>query len=361
MFKEYEFVVDGLSDWLGLSGIRVIPNRDFKGGVIEYGMPEPISHKLSDELDLEFGFAGTYPSGLLPTPPTEVSITQKPLITLTSETARDIDYFNELASKLSRFMSIAIDQDAHIQSVNVVVERQPSNSYVPPKRRVSVYRPFFPKPKQGRKISSLDLLFDYHDIRNGFEEVINNWIGNCESDTFLPVINLYRSSRTMTSLSLDTRFLYLCQGIEILHRKIFPNEKNMDKKKFRNVRQQIILSLPADCPNVIKQRIGGLNELSLRDRIRHMMRGFENWFDIDGGAEEFAKKVATTRNFLTHFSSGLEDKAAKGQELWELFSKLEILVLLHILDLIGFNEQEIATVAQRPIYRFSRELRVNDD
>ena len=57
----------------------------------------------------------------------------------------------------------------------------------------------------------------------------------------------------------------------------------------------------------------------------------------------------------------LEDNAAKGQELWELFSKLEILVLLHILDLIGFNEQEIATVAQRPIYRFSRELRVNDD
>ena len=83
-----------------------------------------------------------------------------------------------------------------------------------------------------------------------------------------------------------------------------------------------------------------------------MMEPFEGWFRDNENSEDFAKRVGNTRNYFTHYSSELKKGQGGGEELFGLYTKLEILLLLHILKLIGFNECQIAKVVER-----SRRLR----
>lgn len=70
-----------------------------------------------------------------------------------------------------------------------------------------------------------------------------------------------------------------------------------------------------------------LHEYSLRKRLEKIIDYFGNILDIvipDKG--EFVKDVYNTRNFLTHYDKGLENKAKKGKELYKRTKQLKFLI-----------------------------------
>ena len=60
--------------------------------------------------------------------------------------------------------------------------------------------------------------------------------------------------------------------------------------------------------------------------------------------------IMKTRNYLTHYDSKSEAKAAKGRVLEFLCVKMNALFRLHFLKLIGFNEQEIDAIVDKCSY-----------
>jgi hypothetical protein len=62
---------------------------------------------------------------------------------------------------------------------------------------------------------------------------------------------------------------------------------------------------------------------------------------------EFKNKIVDTRNYMTHYDISLEDKASRGNDLWELVKKLEILVEVCLLSETGFTGGEIRDLFQK--------------
>ena len=81
--------------------------------------------------------------------------------------------------------------------------------------------------------------------------------------------------------------------------------------------------------------------------MEEMAMPFENWFRDNESSKDFAVKVSETRNHLTHYSRELVNEQGMGEPLHNLYTKLEILLLLHILEFIGFSREQITTVTER--------------
>ena len=64
------------------------------------------------------------------------------------------------------------------------------------------------------------------------------------------------------------------------------------------------------------------------------------------------RSIVDTRNYLTHYDESLEKNAADGTELWALCQKMEAMFQLHILNILGFSENEVSE-----IYKNSENLR----
>lgn len=357
-FKEYDFWVEGLSEWLAMSGITTTTDITTASGTIEYHQPEPITHNLPDGITMIFDFASSGPPPLSIYPSTEVRVAQTPYISLSSTESKTLDYFNSLAIKLNRFLSLVVDQEVQIQTIKVTAEQKVDGGNETHKFLVRVYRRFSPSNDREAKIDRHMILFSYPTINN-FDEMINKWLENYENDTFANAIDLYFASKSNVPLRSQTRFLYLCQSIEILHRRMFPNEMIIPEQEFNDLKRKIMTSLPTNCPEFVQRKIESANQLSLRDRVKRMMNLFEDWFRGDEDGEEFAKRVSNTRNYLTHYHGRRNSRAADEQELWNLYNKLEILTTLYVLMLLGLDKNDIIPIVQETSSRLNQELRIN--
>lgn len=337
-FTKFRFSVEELDKWLAVSGFKIDSETTHESGSIQFSRPKNIKHVISDDLELEFGFLTSYDIPFLPSI-TEVRIVQNEFVSLISSEPRDIDYFNSLALKLCFFWSLALDQVVSIQYVTVFPAGGTQSEGESEGPRIQVYGQFRPWTASEPTVRWHNILFGYSDIEDRFEEYLSNWIRNYEA--FEPAFNLYLVYRFDDSQFVDVRFLQLMQGFEVLHRRMYPDQKVMEKSEFRSLHKAIRTSLPENCPKTIRDKIAFANELPLSDRIRGLIEPFQHWFIDTEESEEFIKKVANTRNYLTHYRENLESKAAKGQELILLYDKLEVLFRLHLLRLIGFEAEQI--------------------
>jgi len=78
-----------------------------------------------------------------------------------------------------------------------------------------------------------------------------------------------------------------------------------------------------------------------------MVKPFKDLFGNEKERGSFIRKVVDTRNYLTHYDSGLETKAASRESLQELCMKLEALFQLHFLRLIGMDSESIKSIANK--------------
>ena len=115
-FSKIVFSVEGLDEWLGISGIHTDDNWRERSASIRFDLPDDIAFHLPDGIDMKFLFIGTLPS--LPVI-TEARITQKAYISLVSAELQPLDDFLSLILKIHTFLSSAIDKPISLKSVTV--------------------------------------------------------------------------------------------------------------------------------------------------------------------------------------------------------------------------------------------------
>ena len=346
-FKEMYFFVEGLSEWLNESGIDIGDYPILNGSTIKIRNPDSIVHDLPDGITMKFEYSLGHSGLLVGRPITNVEVTQEPLISIVLDHPKDIEFFISFATKLSNFLSLAVANETQVLAVYLPGEKLP----------IRVYSHMLPSAEEEKSINSLDVLFTYSDVEATFVEMMSTWLERYKEDSLETALNLYFVSKSNKIQYLDTKFLYLAQGFEVLHRKTHSQSGKICKKDFDRIKKKIFASLPESCPSFVRQKISEANHLSLSERLQEMLEPFDGWFGNDEGSKKFAKQVADTRNYLTHYSSGLEQSAAMGRELIHLYEKLETLVLLRILMLIGFAKHEITSIVQSN-HRLSQILNV---
>ena len=320
-FSELRFSVDGLDEWLPTSGLRVGYNP--KDGSVH---SKEIALNLPDEIELKSIFEDN-----------------KAYISLKSKKLRPIEYFLDLVSKLHNLLCFAIDKAVSLDSVtgysSEITQFWNEKKYETP---IKVY--YRSVPYSEEKSKNYWPVFIYNEVADQFEKILTKWIENYE--IYEPAFNLYFASVSSGQKYLEWKFLSLAQGIETLHRRN-SQEMEMPEEEFVKIKENVLGVTPDEKQEWLETRLKYANELSLRKRIKQMINPFKDLFGNSREHGSFIRKVVDTRNYLTHYDSGLETKAASREDLWKLCMKLEALFQLHFLLLIGMDIESIKSIANK--------------
>ena len=299
-FNAVSFSIEGIDEWVGISGIEVDNRFEDSASTILYNRPEDISFNLKNDMQLLITFAWK-PPGFPMIKRAEVS--QKTYFKLISKEARELDEFTAIASKITAFLCFVMNKIVCLDEISA------TNNDL--RQSVEIYCRTWPYAKDEPVINELDMLFGFEEKQNRIESLINKWLENYEQIT--PAFDLYFLTKTETLPSLDLHFLTLVQALEAFHR-----------------------------------RTSG-EKCSLRNRLEKMTQPFDN-FMCGENRPGLIDKIIKKRNYLTHHDSKLEPHVAKGEALWFICRKMNALFRLQFLKLIGFDEQEINAIVDKCSY-----------
>lgn len=336
-FNSISFSVEGLNEWVGITGISVNYSSDYKSATIEYKPQNEIVFHLKSDFKLHIFFAYTLP-GFSKT--TEAKITQRTYFKLSSENIRELSEFTTLIHQLTYFLCFAVDDTVTIADVtassNELVTQTEGDK--PRPVPIKLYYPSLPFSETKPKIETHKMLFQFHHILENAESIFNNWLNAYTQ--IRPAIGLYFSAVTGTYKYLDGRFLALAQALETYHRRT-STETLMDVDKFRNLLAQLLWLCPKKHRLWLKGRLYHGNEINLGLRIKRIIEPYRTYLGNSKQRNKLIRDIVNTRNYLTHYNESLELSSAKGIDLWLLCQKIEAIFQLHLLQQLGFTNEEI--------------------
>ncbi len=340
LLNELQFSVEGIDEWVGLSGIKVQHNFEERTASITYVPPNEISLDLHDGMKLLITFSWTLPCF---SSQREAKITQKTFFKIESENERPIDDFVSAAYKIVTLLCFAIDKTVCIEQVsatsNSITQDVGDGRTVPV--RMSIYYASLPFENNPPKIDWHSMLFRFGEIADDAERIINNWLEAYEEID--PALNLYFSTKTGAHKYLESRFLALAQGLETYHRRT-SNDKLMEETVFNELKERLIMQCPEASREWLSKRLSHGNELSLSQRIKSIIEPFKELLGNSAARSKLIRSIVDTRNYLTHYDESLESAAIAGRDLWLLCQKMEAIFQLHLLQVLGFTKTEVKAV-----------------
>ena len=316
VFNTLTFSVEGIDEWVGISGFEFVPQFEEHTATISYQLPTDVSLNLDNGMQLLITFEWTPPR--LPII-TEARISQKTNFKLVSKDARELSDFISVVHKITTFLCFSIDQTVILDSMKATSDDlyQDIGEGKTRTMPINIYYPSRPYSTDEPKIWQHDMLFGFGKIQNDAEEKINKWIKAYEQID--PAFNLYFSAKRGEQQYLDEKFLTLIRGLEAYHKRKFDGRLN----------------------------------IPLKQRIKGIIEPFKDIIGDESKRDSLIDKIVKTRNDLTHSNLDLNPQTAKSKILWYLCLKMELLFQLHFLHLIGFNREEIdSIVANSPQIRW---------
>ena len=307
-FNSLTFSIEGIDEWVGMSGFT--EGFQFQKDVVTISFQQPpnISIELKNGMQLLMTFH------CMPTAEFfEYKISQKTYFQLVSEDERELKEFLSVAHKITNFLCFAIDQTVYLDSMSATSDdfRQDIGGGELRPISINIYSSSGPYSQNQPKIYQDDMLFGFEWIYNDAEKKINNWLKAYEQIN--PAFDLYFLAKMGAQPTLKARFLALAQGLEVYHRGINGGRREFGK------------------------------------RLEDITQPFEDIIRNQTTREELISTIVNTRNYLTHYDRSLESKAAKAADLWPLCLKMELLLQLHFLQLIGFSHEQIDSLLANSI------------
>lgn len=336
-FNTVSFSVEGLNEWLGISGISVLYGDDCRTATISYTPQDEIVYNLRNGFKLHIYFGYTLP-GFPNT--TEAKITQQAYFKLSSDDAKELHDFIATLHQITYLLCFAVDETVTISDVsatsNEIVTEVSDGKKMPVP--IKVYYPSLPFSEETPKIDNHKMLFQFGQVRENTEVIINNWL---EAYSIIrPALGLYFSAVTGTHKYLDGKFLALAQGLETYHRRT-SSETLMERGKFRKLVATLLCLAPKEHRKWLRGRLFHGNEINLGQRIKQIIEPYKPYLGNSRERNKIIRGIVNTRNYLTHYSEELEKESAKDADLWVLCQKMEAIFQLHLLQQLGFTEPEI--------------------
>jgi hypothetical protein len=343
-FERVKFSIEGLDEWVGISGITVDNNFEEKTGSIHFTPPKEETHILDDGNEFSIRFHWTLPGG---PSLTEAKITQKSLIEICSKNGLlPLQDFTQYIYRFTNFLSLAHDKPVALKYLegyhpDIFIEFE--NKKI--SQKIEIVYSSLPHPEKEPKTDIFRLLFNYRTLSENFGKVLSNWFADYEE--LEPAFNLYFAATGSDNLYLDNKFLFLVQGLETLHRRTNLDKTYMKAEEFKTIQEALVRACPKEHKEWLKNKLHYANEVSLRQRLKDLIDPLSEYFGDNKSIKALLNDTVNTRNYLTHFDIDTENSAKKASGLLDLFYKLEILFKLTLLKRIGLNEDQIKEAINR--------------
>jgi hypothetical protein len=343
IFDTFRFSVEGLDEWLNISGINVERDWDSKTASITYTPPVEDCLTLKNGMHLKFIFMWTPPG--FPTIK-EASITQKAFIELRSDDPRPLADFISVAYEITSLLCFAIDEIVSIRDVTATTRRfqREIGEHKAVPIPIKVLYPSQPFSKTEPEANRGSMLFRFAEIRENAHEIFNKWLDAYQ--VFGTSLNLYFASKTGAHRFIDGTFLSLAHCMETFHRRT-SDETLMTENEYNELRSRLLEKCPAERQEWLRGILVYGNEINLRKRLKRIFVPFKKYLGGTSERSRIINSIVDTRNYFTHYSKELKTKAASGKDLWLLCLKMEAILQLHFLKELGFTDKQIEECVSR--------------
>jgi hypothetical protein len=261
---------------------------------------------------------------------------------------RDLADSIRAVHELRNFLSLAVGKPLTVLAVDAyrddVVDEQGHRK--PLQMLYSVARN--PEPL-ARGVQPRQMLFTFAEVHDRFAEVLGAWLEHHE--LLEPVFALYFGTLYNPSLYLEQRFIAFSQAIETYDRRRRPQTKERDPTQHKELIREIIEAAPEHRRKWLKEKLAFSNELSLANRLEHVLDACANvTARIVGyqGVTAFVRLVRDTRNYFTHWDPAGKPKAAtEPRDLYRLTLQLRTVLETALLVELDFECERIEAVLER--------------
>ena len=339
LLSSVTFSVEGLDEWFH-SHNRVFSSEGSPLGEmsIAFQPPKSISVELPDGFILHFCMSASKNLGMF-----QQSMSTRMEIQIDSMEIRPfLDYLGILR-KIRNFLSFAFDRTVSFTFIRGY--QRETNAQAFGVNSVDIYGAFdaYDWPKQNISIGWFFVSLE--DVANNINKYIREWLDGYEE--YEPTFDLYFAVAENRHMHLEGKFIFLVQGIESLHRRS-SSETQMPKEEFDSIVKSILDNVDGSRREWIGEKLKYANEPSLRRRLSQMISPFDDLFDTNSERKRFVNDVVNTRNYYTHYDNCiLEEAVTEPAQLLRLYLKLEALVQMHLLYLIGLDRDHVRKIVNR--------------
>lgn len=193
-------------------------------------------------------------------------------------------------------------------------------------------------------------------ILSGVELVANDPLAVArwfeEYEKLEPVMNLFFAVVGAQDMFLNVRFLLCMQALEVLHRTI-SSDLLIEEEVHQAFVEALKDAVPASTPKRMREKLDGMlrfsNEPSLNQRLKALMAEVTQAFGEQpaGFGKAFVRSLVDTRNYNTHHSPELKDKALEGGDLHWANRRMILLLTVLLLMRIGVPAGQLKTALMR--------------
>ena len=361
-FSTFRFSVEGLDEWLSITGSQteyMFEDNKFRNLTINFSPPEKIRIYLPDQgMELEFNFDFSIPTGF---DITETKITQRAHISLRSSELRPLDDFLTTAFRIILFLCFAIGKIVSITSTTGYSKEMMRGTAMNEKGREIPIEIFFGRnttSEESLKIDRNKMLLSYEDIQDKLQDIMVTWLKSYQK--FERAFNLYFSYETGAHRDLEGQFLSLVQSLEAMHRRA-SQEKPMPDDEFESIKKNVLEITPEHRRSWMEDKMRYANELSLRKRLSKMIKPFRKFYGSGRERDSFINAVVDVRNQIVHSDPELPKSSSNTKKTYVLCIKLQSLLQLHLLRMIGMDGESIEKIInEKDVLRSNLELSEND-
>jgi hypothetical protein len=181
-------------------------------------------------------------------------------------------------------------------------------------------------------------------------QAVQLWFDQYE--IFSPAISLFFTISGQRKMFTNIRMLLAIQALEVFHRRT-SSATIMPPSEFDEFSKGLIEGIPENASGSMRDKLKSLyvycNEPSLGQRLKAIIADLTEAF-MEGPAgfdKAFLRKLVDTRNYYTHFSAELRDKALDGEGMYWASRRVILLLTLLFLQRLGVAASDIAPLLRR--------------
>ena len=188
-----------------------------------------------------------------------------------------------------------------------------------------------------------NMVAPFEEIRAYAKDVLKRWF-ECH-ERLEPVVDLYFAATSNPALSIQSRFLFLAQALEVYHARstqFSSTESPIETHKARL--RTVVQSVPTEYQPWVREKLSHSNQKTLAERISEVLSQHPNEAKLLAtGISDFPTKVRHGRNYYTHYGQELYDsgKVPEGRELIRVTYALDGLLRICLLKELGVRGEPI--------------------
>lgn len=328
-----------LEAWAGTSGFDINfaeETEEPKRRWIEmkHELPEPSTAAVGGEYEVTLDFGSDFKASQRPI--TWATINQPAELAIKFPEKQPFDRLSDIVFRLQHLLSLGMRRSAYPVAVRGYTgtpgEAMPVEAY---------YRPLGGTDDVERP-ERFEMLFSHGDLPGGFETAVARWLERAEK--LDPVYRLFLGTVYNPRSYLEQRFLNLVQALEVYHRRAL-FVPDLPKEEHEKRVEDLLDAVPDEHKGWLERKLQVVSEPSLNQRLHEIFKRHLGIVESVVGKKKqaraaFIEKVVATRNYRAHFDDSKKDKAARGEELYLIMQKLNLLLEACLMEEIGFGPEE---------------------